>query len=105
MDKNPISPIEPFLSRVKKELSPQKILLFGSKARGEDWKRSDYDFIIVSEKFQGMHWLERIARVVRLWDLPVEIDVLPYTLEEFADKSVNSSTVRSALKEGKLLLG
>jgi predicted nucleotidyltransferase len=90
---------------VKKEFAPRKILLFGSRARGEDWKWSDYDFIIVSEGFRGMHWLERISRVVRLWDLPTDIDVLPYTLEEFEDKSVNSSTVRSALRDGKLLLG
>jgi predicted nucleotidyltransferase len=105
MDKSTISRIEPFLSRLQEEFSPQKVILFGSKARGEDWKRSDYDFIIVSEKFRGMHWLERISRVARLWDLPVDIDVLPYTLEEFEDKSVNSSTVRSALREGKVLLG
>jgi predicted nucleotidyltransferase len=105
MDKREIRRLEPFLNRVKEEFSPQKILLFGSRVRGEDWKRSDYDFIIVSEEFRGMHWLERISRVVRLWDLPTDIDVLPYTLEEFEDKSVNSSTVRSALRDGKLLLG
>ena len=105
MDKREIRRIEPFLRRVKKEFSPQKILLFGSRAKGEDWKRSDYDFIIVSERFRGMHWLERISRVVRLWDLPTDIDVLPYTPEEFEDKSVNSSTVRSAIKDGKLLVG
>jgi predicted nucleotidyltransferase len=105
MDKKEIRSLKPVLRRLKKELSPEKILLFGSRARHEDWKRSDYDFIIVSDSFKGMHWLERIAKVVRLWDLPVDIDVLPYTLEEFEDKSVNSSTVRSALKDGKILLG
>ena len=104
MDKKEIRRIKPFLCRLKKEFSPQKILLFGSKARGENWKGSDYDFIIVSDTFRGMHWLERISRVVRLWDLPSDIDVLPYTLEEFEDKSVNSSTVRSALRDGKVLL-
>jgi hypothetical protein len=91
--------------RTRGEFSPQKILLFGSSAKGEDWKRSDYDFIIVSERFRGIHWLERISRVVRLWDLPTDIDVLPYTPEELEDKRVNSSTARSALREGMLLLG
>ncbi len=105
MDKKEIRRIKPFLRRLRKEFSPAKILLFGSRARQKDWIRSDYDFIIVSDSFNGMHWLERISKVVRLWDLPVDIDVLPYTLEEFEDKSVNSSTVRSALREGKILLG
>jgi UTP:GlnB (protein PII) uridylyltransferase len=105
VDKSTISRIEPFLSRLKEEFAPQKVLLFGSKARGEDWKRSDCDFIIASEKVRGMHWLERISRIARLWDLLFDLDVLPYTLEEFADKSVNSSTVRSALRECKTLVG
>jgi hypothetical protein len=47
--------IEGFLNKLKLEFNPEKIILFGSRAKGDDWKRSDYDFIIVSSKFEGMH--------------------------------------------------
>ena len=94
-----------FIKKVRLELTPEKIILFGSKARGDDWKRSDYDFIIVSSKFRGMHWLKRISKVVGLWNIPVGIDVLPYTPEEFEDKKKYSSIVRSALKNSRLIAG
>ncbi|MBS3118577.1 nucleotidyltransferase domain-containing protein [Candidatus Woesearchaeota archaeon] len=103
MDKQEIKTIEPFLKLVRKKYAPEQILLFGSRARGDAWKRSDYDFIIVSSKFKGVHWLERISRLVHLWEETTDIDILPYTPEEFEEKKKNSSTVRSAVKEGQVL--
>ncbi|HLC97929.1 MAG TPA: nucleotidyltransferase domain-containing protein [Candidatus Nanoarchaeia archaeon] len=101
MDKKKDFPeIKPFLKAVRKEFAPEKIILFGSKARGDDWKQSDYDFIIVSKKFAGMHWLRRIAKIVRFWKLLTDIDVLPYTPAEFQRKKKESSIVRAAIKTG-----
>ena len=100
MDKKPLKEIEKFVGKVKLELNPEKIILFGSRARGDEWKRSDYDFIIVSSKFKDMHWLKRISKIVRWWDVIADIDILPYTPKEFEDKKKNSSVVRSALKYG-----
>jgi len=45
--------IEEFLKRVRERFEPKLILLFGSRARGEELKKSDYDLIVVSEKFRG----------------------------------------------------
>jgi len=106
MDKKSLNKeVDNFINKVKIEFKPEKIILFGSRAEGTDWKRSDYDFIIVSSKFEGMHWLERISRLIKLWKLDVDIDVLPYTPKEFEEKKENSSTVRSAIKQGKLIAG
>lgn len=105
MDKKQFKEIDRFVSKVKIEFAPKKIILFGSRARGDDWTTSDYDFIIVSSKFEGMHWLNRISKITKLWDSLSDIDVLPYTPKEFQNKSKNSSTVRKALKEGKLIAG
>ncbi len=101
MDKLSLKEIEPFIEKVKTEFNPEKIILFGSRATGTDWKRSDYDFIFVSSKFRGMHWLKRISNIVGFWNLLTDIDVLPYTPEEFEDKKKNSSMIRKAVREGK----
>ncbi len=90
----------PFLKKLEKKFQPDAVILFGSRAQGTAWKRSDYDFILVSPSFKGMHWLERISQIVNLWDLPCDIDVLPYTPQEFTKKKKESSVVRSALKHG-----
>lgn len=36
--------------------------------------------------------------LVNMWDLPTDIDVLPYTTSEFNIKKKESSTVREAVK-------
>jgi len=106
MDKKPLEKeIKEFISKVKLELKPEKIILFGSRARGDSWKRSDYDFIIVSPKFKGMHWLKRISKVIGMWDALADIDVLAYTPKEFEDKRKTSSVVRDAVRHGRLIAG
>jgi predicted nucleotidyltransferase len=104
MDKQtPSKEVKAFAQKLRKELRPEKIILFGSRAKGEAWKRSDYDFVIVSTAFEGMHWLKRISRVVRLWDSLSDIDALPYTPKEFEEKCKTSSVVRSAVRHGHLI--
>lgn len=103
MNKKQSGQVMGFVRKLNKAFSPSKVILFGSRASGDDWCRSDYDFIIVSEKFRGMHWLERIALVVQLWDSLEDIDVLPYTPEEFEEKKHNSSVVRNAVSQGMTL--
>ena len=103
MDKNSVREIKGFVNRLRRQFDPEKIILFGSKVSDDNWKWSDYDFIVVSSHFEGMHWLDRISKIIALWDLPIDIDVLPYTPQEFIDKKENSSVVRSALKHSKLI--
>ncbi len=95
--------IRPFINKVKKKFSPVEVILFGSRARGEEWRQSDYDFIIISRQFEGVHWLQRISKLVRLWNVNADIDILPYTPEEFKLKKKQSSIIRHALKEGKVI--
>lgn len=89
-----------FVRKIKQEFSPAKVIFFGSRARNENLKYSDYDFIIVSERFKGVHWLDRISSVIGFWNLPYDIDLLPYTPEEFEKMKLQASVVRAAVKEG-----
>ena len=57
----------------------EKILLFGSAARGQQDELSDVDLIIIKRTSQ--RFLERILAVPLL---PVPADVFVYTPEEFA---------------------
>lgn len=101
--KTPGKEVKAFVRKLRAELHPEKIILFGSRAKGEVWKRSDYDFVIVSSAFEGVHWLDRISRVVQLWDSLSAIDALPYTPKEFEEKRRNSSVVRNAVRQGQLI--
>ncbi len=86
--------------RLSREFRIQRMILFGSRARGDHLKTSDIDLIVVSEDFRGMHFLERIRRIARLWDGELPLEVLPYTPEELEKKSKEIGIVAVALREG-----
>lgn len=73
------------LSKLKEELDA-KVYLFGSYARETHTFESDVDIIIVSDKFRGLEYPERVASV--RMKLPTEIgfDIIPLTSEEFEER-------------------
>ncbi len=97
--------IEDFITQVKKRYHPELILLFGSRARDDHLKHSDYDIIIVSEEFEGIHFLERIYQLLEFWDYNFDVDILPYTPDEFNKKRNQIGIVNQAIKEGIVLQG
>jgi predicted nucleotidyltransferase len=88
-------------------VDPERIILFGSYARGEAGPSSDLDLLIVKRAplGQGKTRRSEIKRLRRaLWDFRVPIDILVYTEDEVAAwrDSVNHVIARS-LREGRTL--
>jgi len=96
--------LEPFVydfaRRLREEVGAEKVILFGSRARGDWLKESDYDFIVVSRHFQEMPWPLRPVELYRLWQGSPGVELLCYTPDEFRRKSREISMVAEALKEG-----
>jgi len=94
---------EKIMPKLIEQFQPQQVILFGSAATSSTLKDSDLDLIIISEKFKGLPWLERIFEV--LWTLksPIPLDVLCYTPEEAQAKGQEISWVAQALKQGIIL--
>ncbi|MBI4560815.1 MAG: nucleotidyltransferase domain-containing protein [Candidatus Rokubacteria bacterium] len=88
------------LPRLRRRYQPALVVVFGSRARGEALADSDLDLIVVSERFRGVSFLERISTLLAELDPPLALDVLCYTPEEFARKRRERGTVSLALKEG-----
>ena len=89
-----------FACRLREELDAEKVILFGSRARGDWLQESDYDFIVVSRRFQDVPWPYRPLELYRLWHGSPGVELLCYTPEEFERKSREISIVAEALKEG-----
>ncbi len=90
--------------RLVEALQPERIYLFGSRARGQGGAGSDYDLlVVVSDSDLPGYKRDRIAyRALR--DLPVGKDVLVWTRAEFDSRtSVVSSLPAAVLREGRLL--
>ena len=45
-----------FIQRLVDELRPERVILFGSRARGDDKETSDYDMLIIADYFSDIPW-------------------------------------------------
>lgn len=92
-----------FLERVVRSLRPERVVLFGSRARGTHRPTSDYDLLIVAERFRSVPWVERAHLAIRRWDLPVDLEPICLTPEEYRKRSKEVSTVGEAAREGVVI--
>jgi uncharacterized protein len=91
------------VKRIRREVRPQKIVLFGSRARGDARPNSDYDILIVKRSRAPMH-RRSVRAYSALSGLPVPIDVVVYTPAEVREwRNVRQALVTTALREGKVL--
>lgn len=95
--------IAEMVRRIVSQFNPDKIILFGSHARGEAGPDSDVDLLIVIPP----HGSKR-ERVIKLYGLlagmGVPKDVIVVTPEEFeAYRDAPGTVIRTARQEGKVL--
>src|SRR5436190_1826225 len=89
--------------RVVDSSAPERVVLFGSRARGENRPDSDYDILVVKNTTEPRHRRARaLYRAVA--DLPVEVDFLVYTPSEIEEwRNVEIAFVTTAMREGRVL--
>src|SRR5690349_9339369 len=100
---NEVEILDTIRHRVVSRFQPLRVILFGSRARGDAQSDSDIDLLVVLEKVADKR---RMAIDIRqaLCDLPVGVDVLVSTPEEIDRRGDLVGTVlRPALREGRIL--
>jgi predicted nucleotidyltransferase len=95
--------LQTITTRIADAIQPQKIILFGSWARGERGPHSDIDLLIIQES--ALPRPQRYAQVRRLfWGMGIPMDILVYTPEEFVRyQSVPGSFTHTVAREGRVL--
>ena len=85
-------------------LSPERIYLFGSRARGDASDQSDYDLLVVVNQRTGPGYdTERRAHGA-LWGLRVSRDVVVVTRDQFnRQRGLAASLPATVEREGRLL--
>lgn len=104
MDRKKI--LEEELQRIVKvlteEMSPHRVILFGSLAEGKVEEWSDIDLVVIQET--DIPFLERIRRLLLCIRPRVGIDLLVYTPEEFEGLCKTRPFFREEiLKKGRVL--
>jgi predicted nucleotidyltransferase len=95
--------IRRMVSRIVKRFGPDKIILFGSQARGDAKPDSDVDLLIVMP-VSGSKRRKAVEIGVALHDFRIPKDVIVVTPEEFEWRKDTLGTVEwPAWREGKVL--
>ncbi|HUL37080.1 MAG TPA: nucleotidyltransferase domain-containing protein [Thermodesulfobacteriota bacterium] len=97
--------IQDITRQIIEKYKPEKIILFGSAARGELNLDSDADFLII-KKETPLYGADRIRELSRIIDRNIPVDLLIYRPEEFQKwLQMEDPFLKSILKEGKVLYG
>lgn len=99
-----VSLIRSELNRIQNELEilrVQKVVQFGSSARGEAGLDSDLDLIVVMDSEESFP--ERIVTLYKILKPRVAVDLLVYTPAEFEEMKENNFFLRDVLREGRTL--
>ena len=99
--------IDRMTQRIIREVNPQRILLFGSWARGEANQDSDIDLLVVEREPFGPTRSRR-QEAARIWrclsEFRIPTDILVYSVNELAHwKDSGHHVIGMALREGKVL--
>ena len=96
-----------FAARLHDKIGASRVLLFGSYARGQASRDSDYDIIVVSPQFDGVERLRRHMGLRQIW---YEVgghgpmDLICVTPEEFTWAQDRITLIAAVLPESIDLL-
>jgi predicted nucleotidyltransferase len=85
------------------DLGAHRVILFGSRARGDSTRDSDIDIIAVMPCDPSWSFARRLAEVGASIDPRYATDLLVYTPEEFERLSRENRFIRQAVEGGRLL--
>jgi uncharacterized protein len=95
-----INRLKAFKEDVSKDIPLQKLIFFGSRAKGKARKWSDVDLLLVSKQFSSLTFRERATKMYDYWNLNYPVDFLCYTPTEYRKLRSQITIVSEAEEEG-----
>ncbi len=95
------------VNTIVESVNPQKVILFGSRARKDSRKGSDYDFLIVKKGVKNEREISwQIYQALFEKKIKQDIDIIVVSPRKLQINKNNPYLIYSwALKEGKILYG
>lgn len=78
--------VEDYIVKLSKQIPLQKVILFGSYAKGTPHKYSDIDLAVFSDYFKNMSRVDGIHfLLLNATDFDVDLEPQPFTMDEYSD--------------------
>ena len=97
--------IQSITRQIIEKYRPERIILFGTAAKGKWSSDSDVDFLII-KKDTPLYGSDRIRGLSRVIERNIAVDFLIYRPEEFDMRlKMGDPFLKAIIKEGKVLYG
>ena len=94
--------LDDIIRRVVEVAQPEKIILFGSAARGDMNRHSDVDLLVVKDGVDALDLMGQICRNLRGVGTAVDVIVVsPQDVERYKDS--HALVIKPALREGRVV--
>lgn len=75
-----------YINKLRKQILVEKVILFGSYAKGVDTMDSDVDIAVFSPAFENMSRVDGLTfLLMQALDYRVDIQPQPFTMRDYAD--------------------
>ncbi len=96
------SVLDDIIRRIVEVAQPQRIILFGSAARGDMNPHSDVDLMVVKDGVHRRQLAKRIHKSLHGAQAPVDVVVVtPRDVERYGD--THAPVIKAALNEGRVV--
>lgn len=98
--------IDSIVEQLVANYRPEKVILFGSAARGEATEGSDVDLLVVKAGVDQLRQHERYYQVSKMMPHRVAMDVLVYTPQEIKKRLyLEDPFIKQIWEEGRVVYG
>jgi len=105
MDVDFAAEIKRITGQIVAKYAPERIILFGSAARGAVHPDADADFLVIKRECPTTG-AERMRELHQLIDRRIPVDFLVYRPDEFERRlAMGDPFLKAVLREGKILYG
>ncbi|MBI1936446.1 nucleotidyltransferase domain-containing protein [Candidatus Woesearchaeota archaeon] len=95
-----IALVKKFKRNINKIIKIDKLIFYGSRAKGNFHRYSDFDLLIVSPDFKEIPWYKRPVKLYLMWKEDYPLEILCYTPDEVKKMVDRIGIVSEAYKKG-----
>jgi uncharacterized protein len=95
--------VPPAVDRIVEKFAPERVVLFGSVARGDESPDSDVDLLVVFDHIEGRRHDVAVSIQRSLDDIGAPVDVLVTDEDEIARRGDVPGVLRVALRQGTVV--
>lgn len=92
--------LKEYKKKISNKAKIEKMLLFGSQAKGVSKEGSDVDILLISSDFERKKYFQRSPQFYLLWNYDYDVDIICLTPKEYKERKQQIGVIQEVEKYG-----